>query len=67
MRLPIGNACRHSVDDWHTFMVPDHSFSHFVFPFYLEFFDNTVITHLAVSMERRLFSIIVSHFEQYIS
>nr|DAR35841.1 MAG TPA: hypothetical protein [Caudoviricetes sp.] len=29
VRLPIGNAGRHSVDDWHTFMVPDYSFSHF--------------------------------------
>nr|DAR07617.1 MAG TPA: hypothetical protein [Caudoviricetes sp.] len=33
----------------------------------MEFFDNTVISHLAVSMKQRLFSIIVSHFEQYIS
>nr|DAV73063.1 MAG TPA: Protein of unknown function (DUF3703) [Caudoviricetes sp.] len=67
MWLPIGNAGRHSVDDWHTFMVPDCSFFHFVFPFYLEFFDNTVIPHLAVSMKQRIFSIIVSRFEQYIS
>nr|DAG06132.1 MAG TPA: hypothetical protein [Siphoviridae sp. ctNxi14]DAG20045.1 MAG TPA: hypothetical protein [Caudoviricetes sp.]DAI21928.1 MAG TPA: hypothetical protein [Caudoviricetes sp.] len=29
-------------------MVPDYSFFHFVFPFYLEFFDNTVITQAAV-------------------
>nr|DAE49587.1 MAG TPA: hypothetical protein [Caudoviricetes sp.] len=38
-----------------------------MFPSFLEFFDNTVIPHLAVSMEQRLFPIIVSHFEQYIS
>nr|DAH64454.1 MAG TPA: hypothetical protein [Caudoviricetes sp.] len=29
MWLSIGNAGRHSVDDWHTFIVPDCSFSHF--------------------------------------
>nr|DAL31036.1 MAG TPA_asm: Protein of unknown function (DUF3703) [Caudoviricetes sp.] len=48
MWLPIGNAGGHSVDDWHTFMVPNCSFFHFVFPFYLEFFDNTVITQAAI-------------------
>nr|DAQ70351.1 MAG TPA: Protein of unknown function (DUF3703) [Caudoviricetes sp.]DAV13750.1 MAG TPA: Protein of unknown function (DUF3703) [Caudoviricetes sp.] len=29
VRLPIGNTGRHSVDDRHTFMVPDYSFFHF--------------------------------------
>nr|DAE95513.1 MAG TPA: hypothetical protein [Caudoviricetes sp.] len=29
MRLLIGNAGWHSVDDRHTFMVPDYSFYHF--------------------------------------
>jgi len=48
-------------------MVPDYSFFHFAFPFSLEIFDNTVIPHLAVSLKQRIFSIIVSHFEQYIS
>lgn len=38
----------------------------FAFPFSLEFFDNTVISHIAVSMERRFFPFIVSHCEQQI-